>query len=88
MRTSGNFQKIYEAAKEYANSGDIEDRPMDPVVRHEDGVWMLESRMESFNGDIEVSLETFDSWFWETYKDATYTPDQTDIDEFVRTMSE
>ena len=37
MRTRGTFQEIYRAAREYYISGDIKDRPMNPVVRLENG---------------------------------------------------
>lgn len=87
MRTSGTFQDVYEAARQYEMAG-RDDCPMDPVVRREEGKWMLESGLNSTEGDFEVTLEAFDSWFYESYKDADYTPSESDIEEFVGSHQE
>lgn len=82
MRTAGTFQDIYKAAKNYATESG-EHRPMDPVVRREDGRWILESSLEPTDGDFEISLEEFDSYFWESYQCAGYAPTDDDVEEFV-----
>lgn len=87
MRTSGTFQRVYEAAKSYA-LGTAEDRcPINPVIRREEGKWMLESSLNPTDGDFEISLEAFDSWFWEGYKIPSYSPSDADITEFIEAHS-
>jgi len=57
---------------------------MQPVVRREDGAWMLESGIEpARDADFECDLETFHTYFGETYSDDDYTPSDTDGAEFV-----
>lgn len=91
MRTSGTFQDVYEAAKNYSNGGTTYGgRPMNPVVRRRasDGVWMLESGLDSAEGsDLECSLDAFDNWFYESYK-TDYIPGDEDIADFATTITE
>lgn len=86
MRTVGTFQDVYEAAKSYVNDEDeYRSRPLNPVVRREGDKWMLESDIFSAeDADFEVTLEYFDSWFWEDYK-SDYTPTDEDMEDFVKT---
>jgi len=84
MRTAGTFQEVYAAAKAYVNETAEDGCPMDAVVRREGERWMLESGLNSAeDADFEVSLEVFDSWFWEGYK-SDYVPSDEDIADFVK----
>lgn len=83
MRTTGTFQKIYAAAKAYAIDPAETGCPLDPVVRCENGEWMLESGLEPQRGDFEVHLEDFDNWFFDVYENPEYTPSIADISDFV-----
>lgn len=87
MRTAGTFQEVYAAAKAYVNETAEDGCPMDAVVRREEDRWMLESGMEPTDGNFEVSLEAFDSWFWEGYK-SDYVPPESDIEDFVKAHQE
>lgn len=89
MRTSGTFQEVYAAAKSYSNGEEVYGgRPHDPVVRREGDKWMLESGLNSAeDADFEVTLEAFDSWFWEGYK-SDYTPSDADVEDFVQAHQE
>ncbi len=70
MRTQGTLTDIYAAAKNYADNIDTDTTPLNPVVRRENGIWMLESELEpSLDNDFQCSLEEFDSYFYETYTD-------------------
>jgi hypothetical protein len=82
MRTTGTFQTIYNAAKQYQT--DPKGKPHNPVVRQdENGKWMLESGLEpAENAVFECPLETFDYWFDEAYKDDKYTPSDNDENDF------
>lgn len=98
MRTVGTFQDVYTAAKGYVRATTEElfvygrdllsanRRPMNAVVRREGDRWMLESGLNSGeNADFEVTLEAFDSWFFEGYMgDDSYAPSESDIDDFVK----
>lgn len=89
MRTQGTIGDVYAAAKNFSNGGsDYGGRPMDPVVRHTtDGVWMLESGINSEpNADAECPLEAFDNWFFEAYSDDEYEPTETDEIDFLDTI--
>ena len=86
MRTTGTFQDVYAAAKAYYSDEDG-GCPHNPVVRCEDGKWMLESGLEPTDGEFEIGLETFDNWFCEEYKDGRYVPSAADIEDFVSQMS-
>lgn len=85
MRTTGSFAKIYKQAREYyTNAEKQKTSPMDAVVRRENGKWMIESGLEpSQNADVECTLESFDSYFYETYSDAEYEPSESDEKEFA-----
>jgi hypothetical protein len=81
MRTSGKFQDVFNAAKNYMNNSD-DDCPINPVVRREGDVWMLESSLEPTDGDIEVTLDDFQSYWYESMQD-DYTPTDDDIEDYV-----
>jgi hypothetical protein len=86
MRSQGDFQKIYEAAKSFYRGDDVYGgRPHNPVVRHTtDGIWMLESGLDSEErADAECRLVDFDSYFYETYQDENYIPSLQDEEEFL-----
>jgi hypothetical protein len=82
MRTTGTFQTVYTTARNYTENENGEGCPMDPVVRREGGKWMIESAMEPTDGDFEVTLEEFDSYFYESYK-SDFVPSESDIDDFI-----
>ena len=89
MRTSGTFQDVYEAAKHYSIGDEWGGKPSNPVIRRDDGRWMLESGLvPAQDADFEVTLEAFDSWYYEAYRDADYIPSQSDIDDFVSAHTE
>jgi len=90
MRTVGTFKKIYEQAREYINGVDVSDIPTDPVVRLErDGRWVIESRLEpSQETVIEVSLDEFQSYFYESFKDKKYIPTEEDVSGYVKFVEE
>jgi hypothetical protein len=85
MRTSGTFQDVYEAAKQYSNGiKTYGGCPMNPVIRRENGRWMLESDMNSGeDADFQVTLEIFNDWFYESYKNDDYIPSESDIQQFI-----
>lgn len=84
MRTVGTFQDVYRAAREYCTSGDINDRPMDPVVRLENGKWIIESGLEpQQDTEFECTLGAFDDYFYESYKDSEYLPSEEDATDFM-----
>ena len=85
MRTAGNFPKIYAQAREYyTNPEEQKTSPMNAVVRRENGKWMIESGLEpSQDADVECTLESFDSYFYETYSDSEYVPSDSDENEFA-----
>jgi len=89
MRTVGTFKKIYEQAREYLLN-DVSHIPSDPVVRLEsDGRWILESRLEPQETTVvEVSLEDFQSYFYESFKDENYIPSEQDVSEYVKFVEE
>jgi hypothetical protein len=89
MRTTGTFQDVYKAAKHYYNGDKWGDCPSNPVVRRDNGRWMLESGLEpAQDADFEVTLEVFDSWHYEAYQGTDYMPSQFDIDDFVAAYTE
>jgi len=81
MRTSGTFQDVYAAARDYYH-GTVDGQPHDPVVRREGGDWMLESALETADADFECELDAFDSYFRDDYSDPGYSPSDADVDEF------
>jgi len=68
MRTTGTLTEIFRAAREIYYDGTHS--PMNPVVRHANGKWMLESGLHSTDEgcDFEWSLESFHTYFYECYK--------------------
>lgn len=89
MRTHGTFASVYEAARDYYLGAAEDAQPSDAVVRRENGEWMLESRLEPApDADIECDLEVFHDYFFEAYRDATYTPADGDVSEFVTAISD
>ena len=89
MRTQGTFQEVYDAAKAYYNETAEDGSPHSPVIRREGNEWMLESSLDPANEDcnVELTLEEFDSYFYETYKEKDYTPTTEDIEYFVAQMT-
>lgn len=84
MRTRGTFQEVYEAAKFYNNSGDYSDCPINPVVRRDDGAWLIESDINDRDGcDVEISLESFCGWFYDMFYNDEYIPNDNDEQELV-----
>jgi hypothetical protein len=83
MRTLGTFQDIYQAAKNMKS----ENKPINPVIRRESELWMIESALEPTNGDFEVELEDFNAWFYETYK-TNYIPNDADMNDFLNIFAE
>jgi len=85
MRTSGTFEQVYEAAKSYSLGNTMYGGcPINPVVRREDGKWMLESALEPTTGDFEISLEAFNNYFYESYR-TDFVPTDSDVTDFVDT---
>ncbi len=73
MRTTGTLQDVYEAAKHYCITNDIDDRPMNPVVRKENGRWELSSGLIPMDEKgLEIKLEDFDYYFYETYSEDSF----------------
>ena len=87
MRTSGTLQNVYDAAKTYYNGGNTYGgRTIDPVIRFEDGKWMLESDLEPApNSTVECRLDDFNCYFCETYADDNFEITE-DVEEQVREM--
>uniref|UniRef100_A0A6M3LV45 Uncharacterized protein n=1 Tax=viral metagenome TaxID=1070528 RepID=A0A6M3LV45_9ZZZZ len=78
-----SFQNVYEKIKNY--SLELTDSfPVDPVIRRIDNKWILESGLYDNNGDIEITFEQFDNWFFESYGDNNYMPTSQDIEDFLR----
>jgi len=66
MRTTGTFSDVHTQAGEY-HAGET-CYVIDPVVRREGNNWMIESRLEPTDSDVEVSLDDFcEYWFPEGY---------------------
>ena len=81
-RTQGSFQSVYDAAREFM--ANMHGAPHDPVVRVCDGIWILESAMESAEDcSFEIGLNDFISYWYEDLNDLEWTPTQESIDEFV-----
>ena len=83
MRTVGTFADVYKQAREYIN--DVSDIPSDPVVRLEsDGKWVIESRLEPQQETVvEVALDDFRSYFYYSFDDENYIPNERDVADFV-----
>lgn len=79
MRTSGTFLDVYRAAASDSDS----DLPINPVIRREGDTWMLESALNPTDGDIEVTLEEFCSYWYEGMMDSYYLPSDQDVAEWV-----
>ena len=89
MRTQGDFNKIYTAAREYLYES-ADDCPMNPVIRLEGDIWMLESELEPANDNcvFETTLDAFQNWWYEGMKDTQYIPSEIDIADFLAAHSE
>jgi hypothetical protein len=82
MRTVGTFADVYKQARAYLN--DVSGLPTDPVVRLENGSWILESRLEpQENTVLEVSLEDFQGYWHYCFEDESFEPTDSDIADFV-----
>lgn len=76
MRTEGDFKEIYDVMKNAYIEDNYEDMPMNPVIRFEDGIWMLESGLYPDDKCIvKCTAEQFDDWFYEAYRDDSFVPD-------------
>jgi hypothetical protein len=82
MRTSGEFVKIYASARGYLT--DPTHQPINPVVRLEGEIWMLESDLEPSNCSIEIPLEAFQDYWYYAMQDAKYEPLNSDIEDFIQ----
>jgi len=90
MRTVGTFQDIYTDAKNYYNGiSTYGGCPINPVVRHERGRWIIESDLEPEDetNDLSCPLEDFDSYFYEMY-DTDFMPNNNDAEEFRLAMTD
>ena len=82
MRTVGTFADVYKQAREYIN--DVSHIPSDPVVRLEYGKWIIESRLEPQQETVvEVSLDEFQRYWYESFEDENYIPSDTDVADYV-----
>ncbi len=90
MRTTGTFQDVYRAAREYYTDDEaVENCPMKPAVRRVGGEWRIESGIhDDPDAELEVTLEAFDSYFYEGYKDPDYTPSDSDVTEWVDLLAD
>lgn len=81
MRTTGTFADVCRAALELVEN-DYEDSPLDPVIRLENGTWMLESALEPApDSECECGLEDLISYFADC--DDTFIPSDKDEAEFL-----
>lgn len=80
MRVSGDFLAVYETAKTYLK--DQSSCPIDTVVRHENGVWMIESCLEPSDADFEVRLDDFIAYWYNGMISDGYTPSINDINKY------
>lgn len=85
MRTVGTFTDVYKQARKYNNG--TSGIPSDPVVRVENGQWIIESRLEPQQETVlEVSLDDFQGYWYESFGDAEYTPTEQDIADYVKSV--
>jgi len=84
MRTQGTFSDVYEAARDYYLAVAEDGKPMDAVVRRVGDVWMLESGIHPEpEANFELSLDHFDMYWSESYRDDGYIPTPRDATEFM-----
>ena len=82
MRTIGTFQDVYQQARAYSNGEN--GQPHNPVVRLENGKWIIESGLEpQHETEFECTLDAFDMWFYESYKNDNYVPGDADQADFM-----
>ena len=87
MRTVGTFLEIYHQAKAYLND-DVSGLPSDPVVRLENGKWILESRLEPpQNTILETSLNDFQNYWNESFEE-NYIPTERDVEDYIKFVEE
>lgn len=81
MRTVGRFIDVYNAVRELME--DNTHAQHDPVIRREGDRWMLESRLTpSSDADIEIPIESFVSWWYESLK-RSEQPTEQEISEYI-----
>ncbi|MFA5457767.1 MAG: hypothetical protein WC261_09085 [Synergistaceae bacterium] len=91
MRTEGTFQDVYNAAQAfYTDDVEQEHRPLNPVVRREGKIWMLESALNPENEDCNFScaLDDFDSYWYEMYRETNHTITNGEIEDFIDVFSQ
>lgn len=87
MRTVGTFLEVYHQAKAYLN--DVSGLPTDPVVRLENEKWIIESRLEPQQETvIEVGLEDFQRYWYESFEDKNYIPTERDVEDYIKFVEE
>jgi hypothetical protein len=79
---------VYEAAKRHnAETKATDTRPINAVVRHSGGRWLLESGLNSAEGcNFECDLDAFDDYFYESYQDEEFSPDSDDEVDFINSF--
>lgn len=87
MRTTGTFKEIHAQAARYADGTDSLDIS-DPVVRREDGVWMIESRLCASDGDVEVTWENFADYWFPGFNADVDEPTESDITTWLEYVEE
>lgn len=92
MRTVGTFTAVYKQAREYIIdfNNDVSGIPSDPVVRLEsDGKWVIESKSEPQQETVvEVTLDDFQSYWYESFEDENYIPTEQDVADYVKFVEE
>jgi hypothetical protein len=87
MRTVGTFLEVYHQARAYLN--DVSGLPTDPVVRLENGKWIIESRLEPQQETVvEVTLDDFQRYWNESFEDENYIPTEQDVADYVKFVEE
>lgn len=72
----------------YNNAPKYDTPPMDAVVRRIGNEWAIESGIfPEADADIECDLDSFDAWFYESYSDPDFVPDDNDVKEFVYSLT-
>ncbi|MFA5396580.1 MAG: hypothetical protein WC346_11290, partial [Methanogenium sp.] len=72
--------KIYNEIRsnyEAWSNGDKTDWPIDPVVRLEDGIWMIESSQNETSATVQCTVDQFASYFGDVWHYG-YNPDKQD----------
>jgi len=91
MRTVGTLSEIVTAAKNYYNNTSDDGCPHNPVVRRRecDKKWMLESGLcDASDSDLEISLDDFQSYFYEMFSSDTIELSIDDENCFVKMLQE